>query len=118
MYKRNTRVLKMARNAIYLLTSVITLFISSISLAESAEDIKGLYARVDVGASMPKASKNSFKTNPLYSIGIGYHFNDIFRTDLNLQYRPITIIKSLVANKATNYSAMLNAYLNLSDSQD
>ena len=72
---------------------------------------------------MPKGSKASFKTNPVYSIGIGYHFNDLFRADLNLQYRPINIKKSTItpleqANKATSYSAMLNAYLNLSDSQD
>jgi opacity protein-like surface antigen len=106
--------LGMARIAVYLLTSVI-LLTSNISFAE---DIKGLYAKVDAGASIPKGSNASFKTNPVYSIGIGYHFNDMFRTDLNLQYRPITITKSLEARKATNYAAVLNGYLNLSDSQD
>lgn len=104
----------MARIAVYLLTSVI-LLTSNISFAEN---IKGLYAKVDAGASIPKGSNASFKTNPVYSIGIGYHFNDMFRTDLNLQYRPITITKSLEARKATNYAAVLNGYLNLSDSQD
>ena len=109
-----TGFLGMARIAVYLLTSVI-LLTSNISFAE---DIKGLYAKVDAGASIPKGSNASFKTNPVYSIGIGYHFNDMFRTDLNLQYRPITITKSLEARKATNYAAVLNGYLNLSDSQD
>ncbi len=104
----------MMRTAIYLFASAIILT-SNISLAE---DIKGFYARIDAGASIPKGSKTSFKTTPIYNLGVGYHFNDVFRTDLNLQYRPLTIKNSFVADKATNYSALLNAYLNLSDSKD
>ena len=77
--------------AIRFLASVILLITS----AAAEEDIRGLYARVDGGVSMPSKDRGiTFETNPLYSVGAGYHFNDIFRTDLNLQYRPITIDKS------------------------
>ena len=59
--------LGMARIAVYLLTSVI-LLTSNISFAE---DIKGLYAKVDAGASIPKGSNASFKTNPVYDTPSG-----------------------------------------------
>jgi opacity protein-like surface antigen len=104
----------MMRTAIYLFASAIILT-SNISLADY---IKGFYVKADAGASIPKGSKTSFKTTPVYNLGVGYHFNDVFRTDLNLQYRPLTLKNSLFANKATNYSAVLNGYLNLSDSKD
>jgi opacity protein-like surface antigen len=111
----------MMRTAIYLFASAIILT-SNISLAD---DIKGFYVKADAGASIPKAgastpkrSKASFKTTPVYNLGVGYHFNDVFRTDLNLQYRPLTLKNSLFADKATNYSVVLNGYLNLSDSKD
>jgi opacity protein-like surface antigen len=101
--------------AIRFLASVILLITS----AAAEEDIRRLYARVDGGVSIPSKDRGTtFETNPLYSVGAGYHFNDIFRTDINLQYRPITIDKSLVAKEANNLSAVLNVYLNLSDSQD
>jgi hypothetical protein len=58
--------------------------------ASSTEDVKGIYARVDSGASFPlKNNSVSFKPTPIYNLGVGYHFSDLFRSDLNLQYRRI-----------------------------
>lgn len=101
--------------AIRFLASVILL----ITTAAAEEDIRGFYVRADAGVSIPnKYTGVISKINPLCSVGAGYHFNDIFRTDLNLQYRSITIDNSLYAKEANNLSAVWNAYLNLSDSQD
>jgi opacity protein-like surface antigen len=81
------------------------------------EDISGIYGKVDVGFSAP--TRSSYKPNAVYSLGIGYHLNDLFRTDLTLQYRDIKDKRNNNLKKnIDSYAAFLNGYLNLSDSRD
>ena len=95
-----------------------------------SEDIKGFYGRVDSGVSLPlKSGKESLKDNQLFgSLGVGYHFNDIFRSDINIQYRKFNgkerafnykdIQIPIDKNKVQNIAIMLNGYVNLTDSKD
>jgi opacity protein-like surface antigen len=108
---------------IVILTTAFLILTATSSFAETAttQDINGIYARVDAGISMltKKNAKSSlvFKDSALYSLGIGYHFNDLFRTDLNLQYRQLKL-KDDSKRSLSNLSVLLNAYLNLTDSND
>ena len=108
---------------IVILTTTFLILTATLSLADTAttQDINGIYGRVDAGISMPtkKNAKSSlvFKDTALYSLGIGYHYNDLFRTDLNLQYRQLKL-KDNNNGSLSSLAVLLNAYLNLTDSKD
>ncbi len=85
-----------------------------------AEGFKGFYGRIDSGITSPlQVSGISFENRPFGNMGVGYHFNDVFRSDLNIQYRKVDARKEFSAvKKVQNTAIMLNGYLNLTDSKD
>jgi opacity protein-like surface antigen len=101
-----------------------TLFFASIFFLTStsaSSELKGFYAIASAGSSLSKTkSAPDFKTSPFGSLGVGYHFNDMLRSDISLQHRKILSkpTLSLSFKDAHNTSLMWNMYLNLTDSQD
>lgn len=95
----------------------VIVFLSTLSVAIA--DQAHPYVRLDGGASgIAKAGGNQFKIGGVYSVGAGYQFNDIFRTDLNIQYRKPKTEKSIRVNNSQLQTCMLNGYVNLTDSAD
>jgi len=63
----------------------------ALSVSAFASDATGVYVRGDIGAVKEKLSKNtitskkSSKVSPSYGVGVGYKFDDNFRSDVNLK---------------------------------
>lgn len=100
---------------------VLSLFIL-LSCGAQADSYTGAYVFASGGVSTILENKkgNKYKESPLGVAGAGYHFNEVFRSDVSLQYRG-------VANKnrnafsfkdSHNYSVMWNAYINLTEAED
>lgn len=64
---------------------------SLIALSTSAFAAEGMYLRADLGMAKPTFKKKGStqtvdsKFKPMYNVGVGYKFNDNFRSDVNLQ---------------------------------
>lgn len=95
---------------------------SLIALSTSAFASEGVYLRGDLGMAKPtfkdKAGganstvKGKFK--PMYNVGVGYKFNDMFRSDLNVQYESNKATKGNTAINGTRFktlAVMLNGYV-------
>lgn len=72
----------------------VALLVPSVAFAAAGKQAtsEGYYGRFDLGADFTKSQKTqdmNFKANnaPVVSGGIGYKFNEFFRTDINMQYR-------------------------------
>ena len=97
-----------------------------VSLTAVASDPlwKKLYIRADGGVDAISATKASkFKYSPVYGVGVGFTFNEMFRADINFQHRKIDgDIKREKTNsllrKADSNSIFLNGYFNLTDFTD
>lgn len=83
----------------------------------------GVYFKIGGGVTSPKNLKSyNFKVTPLYKLGVGYKFNEIFRTDLELRYNRLESKKTFTGINATSKishaGAMVNGYLNLSSGME
>lgn len=97
--------------------------VAVLSFSALAEGARGIYVRADGGVTMPKTNaKHQFKSSSLGSVGVGYHFNDVFKADVNWQMRKLKVNKGGVNDndlkRIENSGVMLNGYINLSDSED
>lgn len=102
-------------------TPILSLLaISLLASVALAEDAKGVYVRVDGGITSPKTNEqNKFKSSAVTSAGIGYQFNDMFKTDINWQMRKLKVDGSVKDIKnVDNSGVMVNGYINLTDSGD
>lgn len=106
----------------------VALLVPAVSFAagHKPNSAEGYYGRVDLGVDMRVDNKLSIpgvgdfkiKNNKTAAVGfgLGYTFNEYFRSDLNLQIRNLkTIDKSNSSNKAKNnaVTAMLNGFVDL-----
>ena len=97
--------------------------VAVLSFSALAEGARGIYVRADGGVTMPKTNaQHKFKSSSLGSVGVGYHFNDVFTADVNWQMRKLKVdnrgIKLPEMNEIENRGIMINGYLNLTDSGD
>lgn len=86
---------------------------------------QSFYGRIGGYYTSPeKAKGSSFKGTPSYSGALGYHINDVLRTDIELRYGRLKIKNNRVSStldtssRVDSYNLLLNAYVNLSDSED
>jgi len=95
----------------------ILLCASLIALSTSAL-ASDMYVRGDVGASQMNLKRTgskveSGKIKPAYNVGLGYKINDMFRTDLNVQYKEAKPSKGHAVVKNTEFktvAVVLNGY--------
>jgi len=94
----------------------------ALSTSAFAADASNTYLRLDLGAAKPTFkdkvgganSKVKSKFKPMYNVGVGYKFNDMFRSDLNVQYQSNKATKGNTAIKNTTFKTlgvMLNGYV-------
>jgi opacity protein-like surface antigen len=81
---------------------------------------KKFYFRADGGGSFPLKTHGSAKleTIPFYGGGLGFKFNEFFRSDLNIQMRNNKAVKEQLYKKIDNTSIWLNNVFNLTDFED
>jgi opacity protein-like surface antigen len=91
--------------------SVVALTISVFAANHHIDEVESFYVRGDVGGSAPYVSNKTTKfyssVGPVYNVGVGYKFNEDFRSDINFQYSSFS--KSS-GNGVTAKTAMLNGY--------
>lgn len=93
---------------------------------DNPKEAKGFYLKAAGGANALKSVKKyKFDPTPLYKVGAGYHFNDVFRIDIDARYSKLEAKKRFASlssikttSKINHIGAMLNGYVNLTDSQD
>jgi outer membrane immunogenic protein len=104
----------------------VALLVPSVAFAAANKPstAEGYYGRVDLGLDMRKDNKTSvfgsdikIKKNKtaVLGFGLGYKFNEYFRSDLNLQFRNLkTESKDFTpAIKNTAFTTMLNGFVDL-----
>lgn len=103
---------------------LIPLLLISLTAVASEPLWKKIYFRADGGAGViQKTNVSEFKNSPVYSGGIGFNFNEMFRADLNFQHRKIKAditkskANSLLKNADSNV-VFLNGYFNLTDFEE
>ncbi len=89
---------------------------------QNMEKRRGFYGKIRGGISTPRDKKNvDFRGRPVAGIGLGYDFNDLFRSDVELSCRDISASnasQSYDLKGGRNISMILNGYINLTDSKD
>ena len=84
--------------------------------------LTGFYLNINSGASSAfHSGETKFNARGMGTVGVGYDINELLRTDINVQYRGVSVkgdsgIQDI--KDASNVSFMWNGYFNLSDRGD